>query len=290
MPSEKQEQPSPATPPAEGGNKPSALGGESKPTTPIDWRSQVPDEFKDDPSIKDFKDIGSLVKSYIHGRRMLGMDKVIIPKEDSPPEVMAEFRAKMGVPEAPDKYELPKEGVPQDVQFDQDVIKEFLELAHKTNMSKAQVAEAIRWQANKIAQYRQAAAEKEKQAREAAMGEFRKKLGHAFDESIGLARKAVRQFGGEGLQDYMNQTGLGDDPRMVEAWIKVGKALAGDSIHGEGVSRTFIPSPEEAKDELKSLMADAGFKEAYNNPRHPQHTAMKKRWHALMDSAYAAAE
>lgn len=62
--------------------------------------------------------------------------------------------------------------------------------------------------------------------------------GAKLTESLALAKKAVVKFGGEDLLQYLDDTKLGNDPRIIKAFYKVGKAISEGSFVEGGVPKT----------------------------------------------------
>ncbi len=291
MPTETIEPQAPTTPVAvtesKPVGKPTSLTSTPEPATG-DWRSDISDEqIRGNESLSKFKSKEALAKGYIELERKISAKGIVIPGPNSTPEELTEYRTKMGIPESPDKYEMPQD-MPTDVQFDNAVLDEFKNLAHKTGMSKAMVAEAVKWQANKIKQYREQQTQAAENARKEALGGFRKELGHSYDESMALAKKAVNQFGGDEFKNFLNETGMGDDPRFVKAFIKIGKALASDSIHGDGVTRVFVPTPDDARRQIAELENSDEFKKAVMSRTAPNRSAMLAKRAALYEAASPA--
>ena len=56
-----------------------------------DWRASLSDDIRNDPSLASIQDVNGLAKSFIHGQRMVGADKVVIPKDDASPDEMNDF-------------------------------------------------------------------------------------------------------------------------------------------------------------------------------------------------------
>lgn len=65
-------------------------------------------------------------------------------------------------------------------------------------------------------------------------------------ENQAIARKAIDTFGPEGLKQYLESTGLGNHPLLVEWAYKVGKATSEDGfIGGREGNATQPKSPED---------------------------------------------
>ena len=49
---------------------------------------------------------------------------------------------------------------------------------------------------------------------------------------MATARRAIERFGTPALRQLLNETGLGNHPEMVRLAVRVGRALAEDSVAG----------------------------------------------------------
>jgi len=54
--------------------------------------------------------------------------------------------------------------------------------------------------------------------------------GDKFNASVGLAQRALDQFGNPELREYLNASGLGNHPALVRFCARVGKSMAEDSF------------------------------------------------------------
>ena len=66
-----------------------------------DWRNAVDEGLRGDASLADITDINGMVKSYIHGQKMVGADKIVIPGEDASDDERGAFFTKLGRPDEP---------------------------------------------------------------------------------------------------------------------------------------------------------------------------------------------
>lgn len=57
--------------------------------------------------------------------------------------------------------------------------------------------------------------------------------GAKFKDSVGAARSAIKHFGGPELGKAIDELGIGNHPVLFRAFVKIGKALAEDSVAGE---------------------------------------------------------
>ena len=56
--------------------------------------------------------------------------------------------------------------------------------------------------------------------------------GAAFDTNVQAAQRAVQRFGDAALVQWLEETGLGNNPHLVRAFAKAGKAIGEDTIAG----------------------------------------------------------
>ena len=56
-----------------------------------DWRSSIPEDLQNDPSLADIQDVAGLANGYVHAQHMIGADKVAIPSRDATPEELDNF-------------------------------------------------------------------------------------------------------------------------------------------------------------------------------------------------------
>ena len=47
----------------------------------VDFKSLIPDEYKEDKALANFQDMNQFVKSYLHANKMVGLDKIPVPNK-----------------------------------------------------------------------------------------------------------------------------------------------------------------------------------------------------------------
>lgn len=58
--------------------------------------------------------------------------------------------------------------------------------------------------------------------------------GDKLAENLGIAKAALEKFGGKGLTELLDKTGLGSHPEVIRFAFKVGKATADDTVINPG--------------------------------------------------------
>ena len=72
----------------------------------VNWRESLPDDLRDDPSLKSIQDVPGLAKSFIHAQKMVGADKIPVPTEHATKEDWDAVYSKLGRPATPDDYKV----------------------------------------------------------------------------------------------------------------------------------------------------------------------------------------
>jgi hypothetical protein len=221
-----------------------------------DWRASLPEELRADPSIKDFKDIGGLTKSFIEAQKLVG-GSVRLPKADASDEEWGKFYTRLGRPDAADKYELKRPAVPEGVPYDEGLEKNFKAWAHEAGLHPRQAQRLLdrftAAQAENLTTYRK--------GMETGIAELKKEWGANFDKNAALAVKAVNELGGDEIKGLLDSTGLGNHPALVKFFANLGAQLGEDTIVlGDGPT---------TQDEGSRDAIQLKINEIRNDPKHP---------------------
>ena len=97
----------------------------------VDFKSLIPEDFKEEKSLQNFQNMNDFVKSYLHSQKLVGADKIPVPNKMATDEDWNAVYERLGRPETPDgyKYELPKE-----TKLEESTLKAFSEEAHKLGL------------------------------------------------------------------------------------------------------------------------------------------------------------
>ena len=258
-------------------------GGQGVGLTGQAFLEAIPKEFHGHSALAPIKDMGGLVKGYIHAQSLVGADKLVLPKADAPETEWRGVYQKLGLPESPDQYgfELPKDIKPE-YGISKESMGEILKWFHEAGLDKRQATKL----ANKMIEARKATYDAENddltQAKAKFQDELKRQHGDALDVKLAHARQVVGALGGKDLQAFMDETGLGDHPMMVKMMLTLGELVANDKmIQDKFASQGFISNAEEAKAEIAKLRADDNFMKQYTNQDDPNHAAALARMQRL---------
>ena len=213
------------------------------PTSESTWRDSLPDELKADKSLEKFKDVNSLAKSYLEAQKAtskaLNAKGVIIPGENASPEEISEYRKALGIPESPDGYELESPSLPEGMVVDEAKAKKLAEIAHSKGISKEAFQELAKaFNAEEIARFEAMQQEQAQKIKDATI-EMKKEWGRDFDKNLAQAESAIVNIFGEDFNKFLQETGLGNDPRVVRGMFKASQNMSEDKLVTKSSPKTF---------------------------------------------------
>lgn len=242
------------------------------------WTATLSPELRQIVEAKGYKTPADVVQAYAHAQRAIGLEKIPLPKDGVWDEVA---RAKLGIPREPGGYKLARPELPQGVNYDEAFEKAALPIAHKLGLTPAQVQGLLDFYAGHQAQSFQGVMRNRVEEETQSAGLLRQEWGGAYDAKVAQAARAARYFGGQELIEFLNQSGVGNNPELVRAFAKIGSMMSEDSLK-IGRAHGFSITPEEARREANKLMASP----AYTNRDHPEHASSVEQVQQLFERAY----
>ena len=222
-----------------------------------------------DESQKKFDSVDKLAKSYKELEKKLGSSA---NQEQAP--------------EDPSEYQLPEISEDSNYQPNEEFADGFKQKAHELGLTPTQVKDLFGWYVEEVGETEIGMAqERAEQFRTQSEEQLKKEFGNAFDEKVGHAVNAVREFGGEELQEVLDQTGLGNHPAIVKAFAEIGRNLAEDTVGGSSKG-DFGKTPEQAQSEIKQLRQDTEFWTKYTDRGQPGHKEAVEKMSNLYRDAY----
>ncbi len=252
----------------------------------VDWRSQLPKELQEDANLKTILDVPSLAKSFIHAQRAIGAEKIVIPGKHANDDDWKTVFTKLGLPEKLEDYDVKLD---ESASVDKDFVAKFKDTAHKAGILPHQAQKLATWfqEVNKASEAEIGQAKEKKAATELAA--LKAEWGAAYEQNLGRAGQLLREAGDEETLKYLDDTGLGNDTKLIKFLAKVGeKFLKEDkSVEGGG---GFKPkyTPKDAIVEANKIMSDATH--PYNKQEHPNHKAAVDEVKELFEMAYPTAK
>ncbi|MBD3263442.1 hypothetical protein GF374_03630 [Candidatus Woesearchaeota archaeon] len=246
----------------------------------FDWKSLLSDEQKADPTIANTKDLPALADQLINAQKMVGSDKVTLPGKDAKPEEWDKFYAKLGRPEKAEDYDFTETQVPEGLTVGDDDVTAFRQIAHELGLSKKQAARLYDFEIQRMGQQIDTAKTAIEQRNAEATENLKKEYGAAYDQNIALAQQLVTEYGGDDLKAFLNETGLGNDARMIRFAVKLARERAEDDLLGKAKHEMAL-SPQEARQRIAELQRDKDFMEQYTDSNHAGHAQAVKQMNDL---------
>lgn len=247
------------------------------------WREALSEENGTDASLADIKTFDNVIKSYIHSQKMVGSEKIALPRKEWTDEDWTNFYNKIGRPSEANQYEFePATDVPEGFTFDENYQKEFKETAHKNGLSKKQANAAWKFIESKAMNGYRTIMDGAKNKLSESHTALRKEWGTAYDQNMKIANKAAAQ-GGQDFMDWLQKSGAGREPMLIKAFTKLGNMLSEDKLGETGNTSTRL-TPKEAKAKINKIMADKNG--AYWNKLSPEHKDVIEEVETLYKMAY----
>ncbi|MEQ1756571.1 MAG: hypothetical protein ABL973_20820 [Micropepsaceae bacterium] len=254
---------------------------QNDPATAQDWTETLAPELKSLVTAKGYKSPADVVQAYAHAQRLIGADKIPLPKDGVWDDVT---REKLGIPKSASEYQLTRPQLPQALPYDEAFEQAALPVAHKLGLTPQQVQGLVDFYAGHQAQGYDAATRSRLEEQGRATEALKAEWGAGYEPKLAQAARAARYFGGEALVGFLNESGLGDHPDLVRAFARAGALLSEDTLRGSTAIETSLP-PDEALRKAQALMS----KPAYTQKGHPDHASAVDQVRQLFEQAYASA-
>lgn len=243
------------------GREAGAISGAASAAGVTAWKSAMTPDLRNSPFLQKFEDtpegIVKLAESYGTLEKLVGHDKVPIPKDVNDVEGWNRLSKALGVPDKAEGYGLPDAQIPQDLSKMGLVLNknEFAEVmhAHKVPPSAVQGIWKI-YQQKTIESYTKALQEHQKTLT-TTINTLRGEWGDAFETNVELGQMVINKFSdSQEMNDYLTAS-LSKDPKGIKFLAKIGGQFAENKI-GEFQMKRFSLTPEQAMEEVDKLKMD----------------------------------
>ena len=248
-----------------------------------EWMQSLPEEMQSNESLTKFSDIESLAGSYVNAEKMIGKDTITIPTTE---DEWSSAYNRLGRPEEASGYELKTpEGLPEGVNLDETMINEFKSKAHEAGLNQSQIEALNSWYWEHTSKSYEALNDGATTAQEQSVTDLKKEWGERYDVNLTMATRAVEQFGGDDFVNYLEETGLGNNPQMVRFMHNVAKAnLEEGNIEGQGNDNSRSMHPSQIREQINDVMSQA----AYTNNQDPNHGVLVNKVQKLFERMHSA--
>lgn len=269
--------------------EPQAPAVPDKPQGEASWRDSLPEDIRASTSLSKFETLEGFAKSYVNLERMLGSEKVPVPKEGDEEGWQRYYKAG-GLPEKPEDYGFAQpERVPDGMVYSQELDQRLAGIMHGAGLNKSQ-ASKVREQLMAIVSEggtaQLEAGQKAEADRKAAIqaGELalQQEWGTAFEQRGKIAGAAINKFLSPETIAAMDAAGLANNPAIIKDMYTLGVKLAGEKeLIGAGGETA---SPGDLDAQIADLRQKHGA--ALFDRSHPDHAQRTKELTALFERRY----
>lgn len=232
------------------------------------WKTSLRTDLRDSTLLQKFDDtpagLEKAIESHANLEKLLGNDKVPIPKDINDVEGWNRFSKAMGIPDKAEGYGLADVQMPPDFNGEGPNKNKFAEIAHAHKLTPAQ-AQGLWNEFNKngIETYN-GAIEAQRKSLETTINTLKSKWGDAYQTNVELGQMVINKFSADAeTNDYITAV-LSQDPRGIAFLAKIGDQFAENKV-GEFSMKRFTLSPEQAREEWMKITRDQNH--PYNNDK-----------------------
>lgn len=232
------------------------------------WKSNVRTDLRDSPLLKKFDDnyegLNKAIESHLNLEKLLGHEKVPIPKDANDIEGWNRFSKALGIPDKAESYGLPDFNLPEPMKGMAIDKKQFAEVVHAHKLTPAQ-AKGL-WQTYNeinVQAYNKQMQEYQKQI-DNTINTLKGEWGDAYDTNVELGQMVINKFSSDPETNDFLTSVLSQDPRGIKFLAKIGEQFAENKV-GEFQMKRFTLAPEEAQNEIQKIIRDPNH--PYNNPK-----------------------
>jgi hypothetical protein len=231
-----------------------------------EFLQQLPEEIRDHPSLQSINDVGNLGLSYVNAQRLIGADKIPLPKNPTEDD-LSNIYSKLGRPDEPSGYAIQADG---QILTEGDV-NTYTDIAHKLGLSKAQANGILDYYRSSIQQTTEAMSKDSEQQRQQIEQSLKAEWGADYDAKVTQANRAVSDIAGEDLLQMVLEDGtkVGNHPAFIKAFANFAdfknSVTKEDTISENSVN--YRMSPADAKAKIDTIMNDRSH--AYWDRKNP---------------------
>mgnify|MGYP006242328825 FL=1 len=231
-----------------------------------EFLQQLPEEIRDHPSLQSINDVGNLGLSYVNAQRLIGADKIPLPKNPTEDD-LSNIYSKLGRPDEPSGYDIQADG---QILTEGDV-NTYTDIAHKLGLSKAQANGILDYYRSSIQQTTEAMSKDAQQEKQMIEESLKAEWGANYDAKVNQANRAVADIAGEDLLNMVLEDGtkVGNHPAFIKAFANFAdfknSVTKEDTISENSVN--YRMSPADAKAKIDTIMNDRSH--AYWDRKNP---------------------
>lgn len=140
----------------------------------------------------------------------------------------------VALPESPDGYELSIPEAPEGLELDEAAVAAWKAFAHENQFSPEQAQAFVNWDLQRKSEEIAAEREAIKAAAEEQIKLLQTEYGNRWQGKLNSAIGLIDKFGGQELRAELDQTGIGNNPALIRAFISLAEAMGEGSFAASG--------------------------------------------------------
>lgn len=249
----------PETPEVENPETPETPETPAAPAAAPGWKSSLSTDLRSSPLLQKFDDtpegLSKAFESHVNLEKLLGHEKVPIPKDINDVEGWNRFSKAMGIPDKAEGYGLADAKLPESMKGMTIDKNKFAEVAHAHKLTPDQTKGLWKvYNEINIDAYQKAMEAHQKQIVE-TVNRLKGEWGDAYQVNVELGQTVINKFSeDQDMNDYITAV-LSQDPRGIKFLAKIGDQFAENKI-GEFQMKKFTLTAEDAQKEINAMKAD----------------------------------
>lgn len=252
--------------PMPGATPPEPPAGEPQDT--FSWKSHLGPDLSNAPMFQKFEDnkdgLTNAFKSHVELEKLLGHEKVPIPKGDNDEAGWNQYMKAMGIPNEAGQYGLSDVELPEamkGVSFDK---QKFSEIVHGFKLTPNQAKGLWGAYTEQVMSAYQQHMKTLEEDLNTNISRLKSEWGDSYDGKVELGQTVINKFAtDQETQDWLTST-MVKDPRGIKFLAKIGEQFSENKI-GEFKYQGFSLTPEAAGAEYEGILNDPSH--PYNNEK-----------------------
>jgi len=224
------------------------------------WLESLDEKYREEPYLKEVKNVQSMASSVISARRMVGKDKIAIPNEGTTDEEWNTWHKAGGRPETAADYNIVRPETFPEEHWKAELALAAQDLFHKIGLSTKQAAALMEFNNANVLTAVKAQADAIVANRQIIKDGLFKDLGAAYDQKIHQGNYAIDKGtgGDEEFKTRLTEK-FGDDPDFIRYNINIGGKFA---EHGD-ISAAVIATPGDIQAQIDVETAKKSYRADY---------------------------
>jgi hypothetical protein len=246
---------------------------------------QGDERFKENPVALNTKDPLDAIDQLINANKLMGQDRLPQPQDDWDEAKYDSFYNSLGRPENAEGYKYENAPEIEGFEVSEEFTKSANEAMHKAGLNVKQHTAVMDTFYEWLGKATTAGTEADALVKQQAEETLKSKYGSEYDGKVAQANAVIAELGTPELADYLEKSGAGNDPRMVEFMLNVAEKFGDDQALGEALN-SHLSGTNQAVKKIADLKADDGFIKRLNNEDATGHAEAVAEWIQLHKKAY----